>query len=586
MNSDRKIFSWFEVFKYLAPYKLMIAGVLFSLVITSSSVLLVGKGIQFFIDHGLAKGSANGLNTGMLFLMGLVLSLAIFTFLRFYLVTLVGERMVRDMRADIYNKMLSLSPGYYENKKTGDVLTTLSSDTTVLLNVMSSSLSFALRNLVMMIGGFVMLTIMNLKLTIMISGLIPIVLVPIILLGKKLRTLSRQSQNKLADITSVSEETLYAIKTIQSYSREIFQSERFAEQLQNYIYVIKNRVSIRATLTASIIGLVFGGVVLVLWYGAHQVLQNKISAGELTAFVYLAVITAASVGGIVEVYSELQKALGSLDRIFAFLRTESEIKNHIKPLKIPHKKQLHLEFKNVSFSYPSAPERTILDNLSFDILPGKINAIVGKSGAGKSTIFTLIERFYDVNLGSILINGIDIRKITLSDLRSTFAYVSQEPIVFSSTVYENILYGNLNATKEEVYEAAKAARAFNFIERMPEGFNSFIGEKGVRISGGQKQRIAIARAILSNPKILLLDEATSSLDSENEDLVQTALRNLMKDRTTIVIAHRLATIMDADQILVLQQGKIVDKGTHKSLIKKDGLYKKLINLQFKKPKGA
>lgn len=582
MSSDRNFFSWFKILKYLKPYRWMLLGVFVSLIITSASVLLVGKAIQFLIDNGLAKGAPHMLNVALGYLLTLVAFLAAFTYLRFFLVTLVGERIIRDMRYDIYSKMLELSPSYYESKKVGDILTNLASDTTILLNVVSSGLSVAMRNFVLMVGGFIMLIFMNFELTMMIGMVIPVVLFPIITMGRKLRRYSKLSQDKLGDLTSISEETVYAIRTIQAYTKEKFLLGKFTDQLKLHMTLIYDRVSLRAKLTATVIGLVFGGIVIVLWYGGHQVLQGNITGGELTAFVYLSVITAAAVGAIIEVYGELQRAVGSLDRIFEFFDTESEIRNPTEPIKLPFKKLPSISFKNVYFAYPSAPDKLVLDDISFDIMPGKINALVGKSGAGKSTVFTLLERFYNVFSGAIIFNGVDISKVELKDIRSALTYVTQEPIIFSGTVYENIVFGNLHATKEQVYEAAKAACAYNFIQRMPEGFDSYIGEKGVRISGGQKQRIAIARAILSDPQVLLLDEATSSLDSENEELVQIALRNLMKGRTTIVIAHRLSTIMDADQILVLRRGKIVETGTHEKLIKAKGLYKKLVSLQFSK----
>jgi len=403
---------------------------------------------------------------------------------------------------------------------------------------------------------------------------------PIITIGRKVLVYSKRSQDKLADLTSASEETLYGIKTIQSYVRESFETDQFVTKLKSHLDVTFRRIMIRGIFTAIIICCVFGGVALVLWYGALQVIDGGITAGELSGFIYLAVITAASVGAISEAYGELQKAMGAIDRIFEFLDAENVIQERSSPKKLPSKERPTIEFENITFAYDG--NKNVFENFSLKIASGKINAFVGKSGVGKSTLFALMERFYDVQNGSVNINGIDIKDLKLANLRSLITYVPQEPIIFSGTVYENILYGNLNASRKEVYAAAKAASALEFIEKMPEGMDSDIGSKGVKLSGGQKQRISIARAVLSNPKVLLLDEATSALDSENEGYVQDALYNLMKGRTTIVIAHRLSTIKNADKIFVIGDKKVLQEGSHNSLKDKKGLYSKLLKLQFKK----
>ena len=485
-----------------------------------------------------------------------------------------------DIRVDIYKKILNMSPGFYESKKVGDVISNFSADTTLLLSVLSSSFSFVLRNIVLFIGGFFMLIFMSPKLTFMTAFLIPFILVPIIVLGRKVRVYSKQSQDKLADLTSASEETLYGLKTIQSYVREEFETKQFIKKLKLHLDITFKRVMTRGVFSSVIICLVFGGVAMILWYGALQVIGGKISAGELSGFIYLSIVTAAAVGAISEAYGELQKAMGAIDRIFEFLDSQNPIIEKKKTKSLPKKKIAEIKFKNVTFSYGDG--KNIFEDISFDIEPGKTNALVGKSGAGKSTIFSLIERFYDVQRGEVLINGANIKDLKLNDVRSNITYVPQDPIIFSGTIYQNILYGNLNASRGEVEAAAKAASVTEFVDKMKDGLDSDIGSKGVKLSGGQKQRISIARAILNDPQILLLDEATSALDSQNEKHVQRALENLMRDRTTIVIAHRLSTIKNASKIIVLGEQKVLQEGTHSKLEKEKGLYSELLKLQIKK----
>lgn len=558
----------------------MMLGMGISLLFTSAAVLSIGKAIEYFIDNGISQNNTGEINFALVVILLIVVVLSVFTFLRFFFITLAGERIVADMRLDIFKKILNMSPGFYESKKVGDVISNFSADTTLLLSVLSSSFSFVLRNIVLFLGGAAMLVFMSPKLTFMTAFLIPIVMVPIIVIGRKVRVYSKRSQDKLADLTSASEETLYGIKTIQSYVRESFEIDQFVSKLKVHLDITFKRIIIRGIFSATIICLVFGGVAVVLWYGAIQVTNGTISPGELSGFIYLAVVTSASVGAISEAYGELQKAMGAIDRIFEFLDAENTIFEVEKPQKLPCKKMPEVEFKKITFAYESG--KNVFEDFSLQIKPGQINALVGKSGAGKSTLFSLIERFYDVQLGEVLVNGVDIKCVKLEDLRKLITYVPQEPIIFSGTVYENILYGNLDASREEVFSAAKAASALEFIEKMPQGMDSDLGSKGVKLSGGQKQRISIARAILSDPKLLLLDEATSALDSENEQAVQEALYNLMKGRTTIVIAHRLSTIKNADKIIVIGEKKVLQQGSHESLKSKKGLYSQLLKLQFKK----
>lgn len=559
----------------------MLMGVVVSLLITSASVLAISQGIKVFIDNGIATNNSLMLDHSLFILLFVVLLLAIFTFLRFFLITYAGERIIADLRSDIYKQILRLSPSFYEKTKAGDILSNMTSDTTLLLTVIGSSLSVTLRNGVLLIGAVFMLIFTSKKLTLMLLILIPLVITPIMVLGRRLRVYSKISQDKIAELAAISEETVGAIKTIQAYVREDHEKSAFSGKINDQIQFAFRRIALRGFLTAVIISLVFGGIGVVLWIGGHQVLEGNMTSGELTAFVYIAVVCAGTVAALSDVYGDLQKAAGAIERVMGFLHTKPEIVDSANAVSLSRSSRGNIEFKDVTFYYESNKDKSALEDVSFQIKQGKINALVGKSGAGKSTIFMLLERFYDVQKGSINIGSLNIKNIKLKDLRRQFTYVSQDSLIFSTSALENIRYGRPSATFHEIREAARAANAFEFIEKLPNGFDTYLGEKGVRISGGQKQRIAIARAILNDPKILLLDEATSNLDSENENAVQEALKNLMKGRTTIVIAHRLSTVKDADQIIVLDKGRVIEVGTHKSLLKKKGIYNKLAKLQLK-----
>ncbi len=575
-----KTYNLLQIATYLKPYKLMLFGVVISLIITSAAVLFISKGVQIFIDEGISGNNSAMLDQSLFFLFGIIIVLASFTFLRFFLITWTGEKVIADLRKDIYHQILRLSPGYYEKNSAGEVLAYIIADTSLLLTVIGSSLSVALRNAVLLIGGIAMLVFTSKKLTLMIIVLIPVVVSPIMLLGRKLRKLSKESQDKVGELSAISEQTINSLKTIQAFVRESSEIDNFANKLKEQMALTLKRISLRGGVTMTVITLVFGGVGFILWIGGHQVLDGNITAGELTAFIYISIVCAGAVAALSEVYSELEKAAGATERIFEFLSVKPTIYDSLDSVNLSESFSGKISFENVTFFYEANPTKASLKKISFDIEPGKITALVGKSGAGKSTIFMLLERFYDIQDGRILFDDLDIQKIKLASLRSQFAYVSQDTVIFSGTAYENILYGKPTATREEVTQAAIAANALEFIEKLPEGFDTFLGEKGVRLSGGQKQRIAIARAILNDAKILLLDEATSNLDSENEQLVQKALANLMKGRTTVVIAHRLSTVINADKIIVLDKGKIVESGTHNELIKKEGTYQSLARLQF------
>lgn len=573
--------SLLKITSYLRPYRLMIGGVVISLLITSTTVLMISKALQFFIDKGIAANNAAMLDHGLLVLVSIILVLAAFTFLRFYFVTYIGEKVVADIRTDVYNHILTLSPGFFEETRTGEIISRITADTTLLLAIIGSSLSVAMRNTVLLLGGVVMLAATSLHLTMMIFILIPIIILPIIYLGRKLRVLARDSQDRVAELTVLCEQSISAIKTIQSYTRQSFESSRFAEKIKHQLQTAFKRIIWRGVLSATIISLAFWGIAFVLWIGGHQVLSGILSPGELSAFIYISVICAGATGALSEVAGDLQKAAGATERLFSFLNVQPEVIESPTPVTLPSDGKGRIEFNDVVFYYNTNRKRPVLDRVNFTIEPGKITAIVGRSGVGKTTVFMLLERFYNIDSGSITIDGIDISQLKLNDLRGSLTYVSQDPVIFSTSVLDNILYGNPNASFEEVEKAAQAASCMEFIEKMPQGFNTFLGEKGLKLSGGQKQRLSIARAILHDPKILLLDEATSSLDSENEILVHRALNNLMLGRTTIVIAHRLSTVKNADKIIVLDKGKVEETGTHETLISnKTGIYAKLAKLQF------
>jgi ATP-binding cassette, subfamily B, bacterial len=570
------------ILTYLKPYKFMIVGVVFSLFITSASVLGISSALRYLIDFGLVKGEIFLLNKALLYLLSIISILAIFTAVRFFLITMVGEKVVTDLRRDIYRHILGLSPAFFEKNQTGEILSRITADSTVLLTIIGSSLSVAARNTIMLIGGVFMLASISLKLSSILAILIPIIILPLILTMRRLRNYTRDAQDKIAEITSQCEQTLGAIKTIQAYTREDHEKKIFDNRLKQQLKTANDRITLRAVLTALIIFLVFGGIAFVLWIGGHEVLKGNLSAGELSAFIYTGVVCAGTVMALSDVLGDVQKALGATERIFEFLAIKPDIKESDNPISIAKRSKGNIEFKDVEFGYGDGHKK-ILSKVSFEIEPGKVTALVGKSGVGKTTIFMLLERFYDIRKGGIFFDGVDIKELRLSELRSRFTYIAQDPIIFSTTAYENILYGNPKATKEEVLEAARQANCLEFIEKMPDGFDTYLGDKGMKLSGGQKQRLVIARAILNNPKILLLDEATSSLDSENEQTVHLALNNLMSNRTTIVIAHRLSTIKKADKIIVLNDGKIAETGTHENLIKKEtGIYKRLAKLQFDK----
>ncbi|KOE93424.1 ABC transporter ATP-binding protein/permease [Vibrio parahaemolyticus] len=566
---------------FIAPYKWRVAAALVALVATASLTLSVGYGVRILIDQGFAQQSLQELTNAIQFIVGVTLCIAIGTFFRFYLVSSVGERVSADIRLAVFNHVITLHPSYFETNSSGDIMSRLTTDTTLLQSIIGSSFSMAMRSALMCFGAIIMLFATNVKLTLIVLASVPLVLVPILFYGRRVRALSRQSQDSMADVGSYAGEAIEHIKTVQSFSSEPYERAAFAVEVEKAYEVGRQRVKQRAILISGVIVIVFSAIAGMLWVGGSDVIHGKMSAGDLAAFVFYAIMVASSTATISEVMGELQRAAGATERLIEILQVESDIKAPSNHLPVRSDMSAEVSFKSVNFNYPSRPNQPAVKGLNLTAEQGKVLALVGPSGAGKTTLFELLQRFYDPQQGQVLFGGEDIRQFDPNELRRQMALVPQQPALFSHDVFHNIRYGNPKATDEQVIEAAKKAHAHEFIKKLPEGYYSFLGERGVRLSGGQKQRIAIARAILKDPKILLLDEATSALDSESEHHVQQALEALMKGRTTLIIAHRLSTIQHADKIAVLDNGELVDVGNHQSLMQSCELYQRLVALQFK-----
>ncbi|MHA1113078.1 MAG: ABC transporter transmembrane domain-containing protein [Alphaproteobacteria bacterium] len=569
-----------QIWPFLAPHRAVMVGAFLALTVAAGTVLAMGMGLRHLVDEGFASGDPALLDQTLIALLVAIFLLAAATYGRFYLVSWLGERAVADMRRAAFDHILGLDAAFFETTRTGELMSRLTTDTTLLQVVIGSSASVALRNLLLLIGGTVMLFVTSLKLSALVFLVVPVVIVPIIVFGRRVRRLSNESQERIADLGALGEESINAIQTVQAYTHEAIDRRRFDERAEQAFTTAIRRVSARALLTALVMILVFGAVGVILWIGGHDVLGGAITAGELSAFVFYAVVVAGAVGALSEVVGDLQRAAGAIERLLTLLRTESRLVPPSHPTALPEPPLGEVRFDDVTFHYPSRPDRPALEKFSLVAAPGERVALVGPSGAGKSTVFQLLLRFHDPAAGAIALDGIELRDADPKAVRARFGIVAQNPVIFGADAWENIRYGRPDASDEDVRAAATAAAATEFLDRLPQGFSTFLGTRGVRLSGGQAQRIAIARAILRNPSVLLLDEATSALDAESEHAVQVALEVLMEGRTTLVIAHRLATVLKADRIVVMDEGRIVATGKHADLVAQGGLYARLAKLQF------
>ena len=573
--------SLLPVVGFLKPYKLRLAGASVALLFTAGATLSMGRGLQVLIDQGFGNGDSADLAGAVGLLIAIAAAIAVGTFIRFYLVSWLGERVSADLRKAVFDNIVRLHPGFFELNRSGEIMSRLTTDTTLLQTIIGSSFSMALRSSLTLIGALVMMFITNLKLSLIIAVGVPLVLLPILYFGRRVRRLSNQSQDSIASVGSYAGEVIQHIRVVQSYTQEAFESTAFSREVERAFGIARRRIWQRSLLMGGAILLVFSGMAGMLWEGGQDVINGRMTGGELGAFVFYAIMVGSGIATVSEVWGELQRAAGAAERLIELLNTRSLIDDP-GPRELsgqPRRPELALD--DITFYYPTRPGQAALQDFSLPIQAGRSLALVGPSGAGKSTIFELLQRFYDPQQGRVLLNGEDIRKLGLQQLRSHIALVPQQPALFTGDVRYNISYGRPDASDAEVVAAARAAHADEFIERLPQGYGSHLGEQGVRLSGGQRQRIALARAILNDPEILLLDEATSALDTESEYQVQQALHELMKNRTTVIIAHRLSTILHADNIAVLDHGRLVATGTHTELMQSCALYQRLASLQFR-----
>ncbi|NTJ43979.1 ATP-binding cassette domain-containing protein [Agrobacterium larrymoorei] len=569
-----------SLFPYLKRYRGLVAAALFALILSSATTLALPLAVRRIIDHGFEATDGAMINSYFAMLLGIAVVLALASAMRYYYVMTIGERVVTDVRRDVFAHLTSLSQAFFDSNHSGELTSRLTADTVQIRSAFGSSASVALRNILLCLGAVVMMVYTSPSLAGLALLAIPFIVFPLIAFGRSVRSRSRTTQDTLAASSAFATETISASRTIQSFNAERLANARYSDAVEKAYRGARSAISARAILTAVAISLVFGSVVAILWYGAHGVLNGTISGGTLSQFVLYAVIAASSLGQLSEVWGELAQAGGAAERLSELLAEQSPVENPAAPVPLPTPAQGEASFENVAFHYPKGAGKPIISDLSFNISAGETVAIVGPSGAGKSTVFSLLMRFYDPQSGRITVDGCDIRSVTLEDLRSRLSIVPQDVAIFASSIHDNIAFGKPDASREDVRAAAIAAQADGFIAKLPEGYDTVVGERGVTLSGGQRQRIAIARAILRNAPILLLDEATSALDAESETLVQKALDELISKRTTIVIAHRLATVLKADRILVMDDGRIIEEGTHQSLIREGGLYAKLARLQF------
>jgi ATP-binding cassette subfamily B protein len=565
---------------FLAPHRWLLASALAALVVAAAAMLAVPVALRQLIDHGISANNAGVINRYFVGFLAAAVLFGMFAALRFYLVTWLGERVVADLREAVYARVVRMDPTFFEVTRTGEVLSRLTADTTLVQAISGVNLSLTLRSLLNLIGALIMLGLTSARLMAVILLLIPLVIVPILLVGRHVRRLSRTAQDRIADTSSLVDETLNAIQTVQAFTLEELQSRRYREAVESSFRAAIVRSQVRAGLTAIGTAMVFGGITYVLWLGTHAVLEHRMSSGQLSQFLVYAAIVATSAAALSEMWGELQRAAGAMERLAELLAARSSIRSPPRPVLLEARVRGEVSFEHVYFRYPSRPAGWALEDFNLRIRSGETVAVVGPSGAGKSTSFQLLLRFYDPAQGVIRIDGHDIVQLDPAQLRQQIGFVPQDTVLFGASARENIAYGRPGASEAQIVAAARAAAADEFLRALPDGYETFLGERGTRLSGGQRQRIAIARAILKDPPILLLDEATSSLDAESERLVQAALAELMRDRTTLVIAHRLATVLKADRIAVLEAGRLVAVGSHARLLIESPLYARLAALQF------
>jgi ATP-binding cassette subfamily B protein len=579
--AERKLSRLKLLWRFARAYPLQLGAAVIALCVAALTTLAIPQGLKTVVDNGFARGSdPDAIAPFFLGFLGLVLMLGLATSVRFFFVSWIGERVVADLRTAVQRHLISLDPVFFEENRPAEIASRITSDTSVIEQVVGTSASLALRNTVMGIGGIGYMFWVSPRLTLMMMLVIPLTIAPILFLGRKVRDISRASQDRVADMGTMVSEVLGAIRIVQAFTQEARESNRFAAAVERSFDTAKRRIRLRAVMTALVITLIFGTITLVLWQGALDVISGRLSGGSIAAFVFAAAIVAGAFGTLTEVYGDFMRAAGAAGRMEELLAARPMIRAPAHPVPLPTPARGELELAGVHFHYPSKPDAPALKGFTLKVAPGETVAVVGPSGAGKSTLFQLVQRFYDPEAGELRLDGVSYLDADPHQIRERIAVVPQETVIFAASALENIRYGRPEATEAEVWAAAEAAHADGFLKDMPEGIHSFLGESGTRLSGGQRQRVAIARAILRNAPILLLDEATSALDAESEQLVQAALDDLMKDRTTLVIAHRLATVRGADRIVVMDKGRIVAEGTHDSLMAAGGLYARLARLQF------
>ena len=571
---------------YFKPFRRQIAGAVLALMLVAGALLVMGRGLAYLVDEGLSKQDPELLNRAVIATALIALCLAFGSYLRTTLVNQVGEQVLARIRSALFAHVLCLSPGWFESARTGDILARITTDTAIVQTVMTSTISMAVRNLILLVGGLVMLVLSSPKMSLVVLIVVPLVVAPMIGLGRRLRRASRLAQDRLADVAVQAEESVSAMRTVQAFARQGFVRAKFDGSVDDSLQAALSRVRLRGLMSGIVIFMVFGGISAILWVGGQDLLAGNISAGDLSSFVFYAFLVAASTGFLSDLAGELQRAAGAADRIAAMLQADETLPQPAVPRRIDPACDIACAFEDVDFAYPAAASRPAVSQIRFTVARGERVALVGPSGAGKSTLFHLLLRFYDPDQGRVIVGGQDLRETALNDLRGHIGIVSQDPALFSTTIRENILFGRPDAGETEMVAAAQQAEAHGFIMELEGGYDTLVGEKGVRLSGGQRQRLAIARTILRDPGLLLLDEATSALDARSEAAVQAALDNLSRNRTTLVIAHRLSTVVRADRILLIDNGQITATGTHEELIVDSPLYRHLADLQFTTPTGS